>query len=449
MRAPAVRAAVQPAARTVPSGIQLAALAVLTATVACASQGLPPGGHPDVTPPMLLRVTPESGTVNVRPRAVEFAFDEIVSERPRGAQTLAGLVVISPSDGKPDVSWERSRVAIRPQHGWRDNTAYSITILPGMTDLRGNAATRAFRTVFSTGATIPNGIVAGAAFDWTEGKPAPSARIDATIGTDTLLKYAIAADSVGRFLLGSLPAERFFVRAWMDLNKNGVRDLREPWDSVTLSVADSVRHDFYMFVHDTLGARLAGVTMVDSVTLRLKFDHALRGDPPLSEQQIAVAVARDSSAIQVRRVLTLAFYDSVAALARAAAADSALRADTTERGRKALAARDSARIARARDSVARLQIDSLRALRDTVRREPPPVPGRPVPPTEFVVITAAPLPVDTAVRVSARDVQAIEGPPRTSDRLIVRPKPAPRDTTRTDPPAQSLRRPPHAVREPR
>jgi hypothetical protein len=36
-----------------------------------------------------------------------------------------------------------------------------VTILPGLTDLRGNAALEGFRTVFATGNSIPMGVVRG------------------------------------------------------------------------------------------------------------------------------------------------------------------------------------------------------------------------------------------------------------------------------------------------
>ena len=110
------------------------------AMVGCASQGIPPGGPPDVTPPVLISVTPDSGTVHVSPSSVTFRFDEVVSERPRGAPSLDQLVLISPSDGPPSVDWRRDRLVVKSRHGWRPNTAYSVTVLPGLTDLRGNAA---------------------------------------------------------------------------------------------------------------------------------------------------------------------------------------------------------------------------------------------------------------------------------------------------------------------
>ena len=58
---------------------------------ACASASPPPGGPPDSEPPRLVKITPDTGAVSVRPPKVVFRFDEVVSERPQGAATLAGL----------------------------------------------------------------------------------------------------------------------------------------------------------------------------------------------------------------------------------------------------------------------------------------------------------------------------------------------------------------------
>lgn len=414
----------------------VATLAV--ASWACASPGMPPGGPEDFSAPTLVRAVPESGTVKVTPPRVEFVFDEVVSERPRGATSLAQLVVISPSDGPPDVDWERQRLVVRPRGGWRANTAYAVTVLPGLGDLRGNYATRAFRTVFATGDAIPEGAVRGVAFDWMAGKAVPGARIEATIGADTALKYAIAADSTGRYALGSLPAATFTVRGWADLNGNGVRDPREPWDTVTVALPDSARHDLYLIAHDTIGARIADVSVVDSVSVRLAFDRGLRLDPPFDARNVRIVRTSDSTALAVRSVLPKTAHDSLAARLRAARADSIARADTTERGRQDRARADSIRLRRQRDSVAQAQLDSLRAARDTVRRLPPPVPSRPVPPTEFVITMAEPLPEDVPLRLFVSSVRAIVGPPRDGDRPFQRRR-APRDTTAARPPGNPPR----------
>lgn len=390
---------------------------------------MPPGGPPDALPPALLRVTPESGAVNTRPSTVEFRFNEVISERPRAAPTLDRMVVISPSDGDPSVSWGRDRLVIRPRRGWQPNTAYTVTVLPGLADLRGNAATRAFRTVFATGDAIPSGVVRGVAFDWMAGVPAKGARIEATIGADTLLKYSIAADSGGRFSLATLPPADFVLRAWVDANANGVRDPREPWDTVSVTVTDSVRRDLYMFPHDTIGARISDITIADSTTIRVKFDHGLRNPNPIQLSQFRLFRLSDSTEIALMRLATAGAFDSTAARRQAEVADSIARADTSERGRRALATADSLRLVRQRDSAAAAQIAAVRAARDTIQRDTLPKIGRPVPPTEFVIVTAEPIPEDVPLRIVVRDVQALVGPVRTSERPLVRRKPPPPDST--------------------
>lgn len=390
---------------------------------------MPPGGPPDVAAPTLIAVTPDSGSVNTKPSSVVFRFSEVVSERPRNAQTLAQLVVISPSDGPPDVSWGRDRVIVRPRHGWRPDMAYTVTVLPGLADLRGNVATESFNTVFSTGATIPDGVVRGVAFDWMGGKVARAARIEATIGSDTLLRYSIAADSGGRFALTSLPPSAFVLTAWMDANGNGIRDSREPWDTVSVTVSDSVRHELYLFPHDTIGARIADVAVADSVTIRVKFDHGLRDPAPIELSQFRLFRARDSTEITLSRLQAAPAYDSAAATRREALADSIARADTSERGRREVATADSLRRVRSQRDSAQAQIGALRAARDTTKLDTLPTLGRPVPPTEFVIITAEPLEVDVPLRIVVTDVQALVGPPRTSERQLMRRRPAPADTT--------------------
>jgi hypothetical protein len=415
-----------------------AALLAVTAGFGCASQGMPPGGPPDTDAPQLVRVQPESGAVSVMPRAVEFRFNEVVSERPRGAQSLRQLVVLSPGDGDVEVAWNRNALAVRPGKGWRQNTAYTVTLLSGLSDLRGNAAAHPFRTVFSTGATIPSGVLRGSAFDWMAGRAAPMARIEATRPGDSTLTWAVAADSSGRFVLGSLPADTFLVRGWIDANGNGVRDLREAWDTVTVALRDSARADFYAFPRDTAGARLSEVAIVDSMTVRIRFDHGLRPAAPLEGAVIRIILARDSTDLTVDRILTAAAFDSLARTRATERADSAARADTSAAARQARERADSVRRVRVRDSVAAAQLADLRAARDTVRREPPPVPARPTPPTEFVIMLREPLPEAVPLRLIAATVQALEGPRRTSERSLTRLRPPPRDTS-------AVRRPPPAV----
>jgi len=137
--------------------------AALLAT-GCASPGIPPGGPPDVAAPELVKITPDTGSVGVKPKDVVFQFDEVVAERP-GAATLSDLFLISPRDGVPDASWHRSAIAVKPSRGWRANTPYTVIMMKGVADLRGNIRKTGATTFFSTGPTIPRTRITGTVFD--------------------------------------------------------------------------------------------------------------------------------------------------------------------------------------------------------------------------------------------------------------------------------------------
>lgn len=382
--------------------------------------------------PVIVKVTPDSGALNVKDRAVTVRFNEVVSERSRGGD-LSTVVVLSPSDGAARVQWRRDAITVRPRKGFRANTAYSLTIMPGLGDLTGNVTTTARTYVFSTGTTLPVGVVRGAVFDWTTLRPAGGALIDARLGNDTTFRWIARTDSTGRYTIPLLPAGSYTVRAVLDANANGRLEPRESWDSVTVSIADSLRLDLYAFVHDTLGARVVGADVRDSVTVRFSFDRPLALEPVLTSEQVELRRA-DSSRVRIRVVARAAAYDSLARTREAAAKDSALRADTSAAGRLARARTDSLRLITVRDSIERARVEARRATRDTIATIAPPVPARAMITADFVAVLDEPLFPGT-YRIRIRDAVSVSRVTRSSERTFTRAKPAEKKGEPESPPA--------------
>lgn len=332
----------------------------LCATVACASPGVPPGGPEDKEAPQIVRIAPDSGKTGVSPREAIFRFDEVVSERPSGVASLGALFVISPRDGEPRVSWHREEISVRPRRAWRKNTAYTITLLPGLADLRGNIRNTAAVTMFSTGATIPTSRIGGTLFNWPEGRIVTRGLVEARPRADTTLAYVAATDSAGSFLFPNLPAGSYVVRGISDDNANHGLDPREAWDTAMVNLTDSARVDLFGFVHDSIGSRLASVLMKDSVTLVLTFDNPLAVTPPLGPANIRVR-APDSTDVPVVSVMPPP-------------------PDTT--------------------------------ISKTPR------PSRPIPPRVLTVRLGRPLRARTDYRVSVTDARNLTGVARTSDRIL-------------------------------
>jgi hypothetical protein len=273
-------------------------IAVALLVSGCASPGMPPGGPVDVAPPQLVAIIPDSGAVGVKPKEVLFRFDETVAERPPSATTLSDLFLISPRDGVPEASWHRGAIGVRPTHGWRANTPYTVIMMSGLTDLRGNVRKTGASTFFSTGTTIPRTRLAGNVFDWVSGTPATGALIESYVPPDTIHPYVALADSNGAFVIEHIPPARYTVRAYVDRNKNLGIDPSEPWDSVSINLVDSARTDLVIFAHDTVAPRLRDVRSVDSLTLQVTFDKPVDPSQTLSAANFAV-VAPDSSRIAI------------------------------------------------------------------------------------------------------------------------------------------------------
>jgi hypothetical protein len=295
------------------------------AVAACASAGAPPGGPDRKIPPEITSISVDSGQTNVKLKSVEFKFDEVVSDRPQGASTgLDQIFLISPRNGAADVSWHRTRVDVRPKNGFKPNTAYRITMLPGLVDLHGNVRKDTRSILFSTGETFPPYSIHGQVFDWAAQKIAPAAYIEAVSNADTNVVYVSASDTAGLFDVGPLPAGAYTVHALLDKNNNRTLDRGEQWDTTSVNITSaSPVVELDVIERDSVPAVIDNIRAVDSTTLRVSFDKPL--DPALPLQPALVRVTRpDSTALEVLSVGWAAAFDRAQQIA-----DSARRADST------------------------------------------------------------------------------------------------------------------------
>lgn len=415
-------------------------LITLMALAGCAQAGVPPGGPPDRVPPRLLRVTPDTNAVNVRGDAISFEFDEVVSERPRGVSELAGLFIVSPSTGPSGVSWRRTRVEVRPRGGLRPNTTYTIRMLPGMVDLDNNADSTGLTLVFSTGPTLAAGRITGRVFDWAAARPAPRAIVEAIALPDSA-RFGTEADSSGTFAITHMPPGQFLVRALIDVNKNGVVDGRELFDTVTVTLVDSLRREMLAAVRDSIGVGIADVGPRDSLMLRVTLDRPLDTLFVPAPRVFSIRAA-DSSVVPIDTVLTQADIDQARAdsIRTAATQDSAKRVFVADSVRRA----DSARAAAA-------PVPATPPPRPTGRRPgaatrtPPaarpdtsnrivPRPSARIPVTILYVKLRQPLKPATAYRITADSLRSVTGATRTSSRVFTTPRPGARpDTSKARP----------------
>ena len=256
------------------------ALAALAGPAACARIEPPPGGPPDSAPPVVVATVPES--LVVLPGfdgAVEFRFGEVVSEggspsEGLGTGDLERLILLSPDSQVPRVGWRRDRITVRPRGDWRPNTVYRVELLPGLSDLRRNRSDSGRVVTFTTGAPVPTATLAGRVGDWTTGRPATRALVEAVLLPDSL-PYRTVADSTGRFRLGPLPEGRYLLVGVVDQNADRRRQPRESWDSAGVAPGDTVVPALWTFPRDSAGPRIQGVTPRDTLTAVVAFTQYL------------------------------------------------------------------------------------------------------------------------------------------------------------------------------
>jgi hypothetical protein len=399
-------------------------LIALVLCAGCASAALPPGGPTDREPPRVVSVTPDSGTTSVRARNVEFTFDDVVNDRlSRG--TLDQYFLISPRDGAPRVSWHRRAIEVRPRRGFRPNTAYTVTKLPGLTDLEGNRDTTTVSTLFSTGPTIPAFGILGRIFDWAAERPAAGAIVEAVSSDSTV--YIAVSDTSGGYTLGPFGQGTYSVRGYIDANHNLALDRGEKWDSTQITIT-TVRQfvNLSAIERDTIPPAVQTVAQIDSLAMTVTFNRPI--DPT---QTIAPALFRvlasDSTPLLVVRTLTQTQLRAAEDSAARVSADSVRRADSLRAvaaGRPPAPGGTGGRVA------------------PTAIRPPSPAPPTTV---ELRLSPRTPLRPGRSYRVTALAVRGITGRSAPSSRVLQIPRPdstarAPRDSAQARPPAT---RPPH------
>ena len=358
----------------------LAGVALLTA---CASVGDPPGGPPDVAPPKIVAIKPESGAVVPDFKDdVVIQFDETIDEMPGGgggggvrAGGLAQQVLLSPVAGPVKVSWHRSRVTVKPKEGWK-RRVYRLEILPGFFDLRRNRLDSAKTVLFSTGPEIGHARIGGIALEWVEQSVLVRALIEAVPLPDSV-GYLTMADSGGQFNVENLHPGRYIVYATADENGDRRRGLREAYDSIEVTLDSSANVALYTFSHDTVPPRPRTATFVDSISVRVEFSQPLDPTASFDTAQLHVLELPDSTPVAIAAIYSQRQFDSLTTAARAKA-------------------------------------DSQRAATDTARVAPPAPPPPPPPPRRPVADTAPPRVDTTLVR------QLLARRPIPSDKIVIR-----------------------------
>lgn len=289
----------------------VAAAFLVAGTVAlagCARTSGQIGGEVPEAPLQITSTNPEPfSTVDPFDGPVRIQFQRGLSERPlRGSPVEA--VVVSPQAGPLQVTSGGGGIEISMEGGFLERTVYRITVLPRFRDRYDNVMTGAFDLIFSTGPELEPNFLAGIVTDRISGAAADGVRVD-LVPAEGGTPSSTLSDSTGVFALPHLPAGRYAVVAYEDLNRNREPDFAEPQASseVGMNRGDTlVVPELMLLSPDTSAAVLETVAIQDSLTLRLTFDDYL--NPSDLGPAEALLTREGANAPEVVEILGLALW---------------------------------------------------------------------------------------------------------------------------------------------
>jgi hypothetical protein len=193
----------------------------LVALLNCAKTGAPGGGPLDKTPPDILAIKPDPGSVSVDTgEKLEIIFSKNMDK-----ESVEKAIFISPLFfDYPSYEWSGKKLKIKLPENLKPNTTYSITIGASAKDTRGNQLGKSRSYSFSTGEKINSGKIEGRILIGTlRGIDAWAYRLDSLPPDSFMFRipdYITQTDSLGGFLFEFLGKGKYLIIGVDDKNKN-------------------------------------------------------------------------------------------------------------------------------------------------------------------------------------------------------------------------------------
>lgn len=195
--------------------------------VGCAKITTPTGGPKDTTPPKVVKVEPEDGTVRFCSKQIRIWFDEYVTLN----NPTENVLVSPPLNEVPDYTLNGKSLVIKFKDTLRANTTYNMVFSDAVKDFHEGNALNYLHYSFSTGDSLDDYMVRGVILDAKTLAPAKDFYVllfkgDAdSLPLTTLPDYVSKSLSDGSFLLKNIAPGDYKIFALKDINSNFRFDL--------------------------------------------------------------------------------------------------------------------------------------------------------------------------------------------------------------------------------
>ncbi len=204
-------------------------LIVFTIIIAGCAKIVPPsGGQKDVTPPVLLKITPPNGTINFTANRIELAFDEFVVLKDVNKQ----LLISPPMKTKPSITLHGKKIQIKLKDTLEENTTYIFNFGNAIADFNEGNIFKNFTYAFSTGSYTDSMEIAGQVLDAFSLEPEKKESVvllydyfNDSVPRKVLPHYVIRTDKSGFFRFTFIKPGNYYVVALNEINNNYFFDL--------------------------------------------------------------------------------------------------------------------------------------------------------------------------------------------------------------------------------
>lgn len=193
----------------------------------CAKISAPTGGPKDTTPPKVVKLEPEDGTVRFQSKEIRITFDEYVT-----LSNPTDNVLVSPPLGEsPKYTIQGKSLVIRFKDTLRANTTYNMVFSDAIKDFHEGNALSYLHYGFSTGDSLDDYMVRGRILDAKTLAPAQDFYVllyrgeADSLPLTTIPDYVSKSLSDGSFLLKNISPGDYKIFALKDINANFRFDL--------------------------------------------------------------------------------------------------------------------------------------------------------------------------------------------------------------------------------
>jgi uncharacterized protein (DUF2141 family) len=205
---------------------------LLCTLLGCASRVAPDGGPRDKTSPEVVSTIPNQQALNIKPKKVEFEFNEFIQLKDGGS----GILISPPLSNPPQALLQGKSLILKFDEELDDSTTYTITVSSSVADLTEGNLLEPYSFVFSTGNILDSLSCSGIVKDAFTGKAVKDALVliytsaEDSLPKTTLPRYFAKTNESGDFAIKNMKQGEYTVFALKDANSNYLYD--QPGESI-------------------------------------------------------------------------------------------------------------------------------------------------------------------------------------------------------------------------